>query len=398
MTYIVSEQRWRQVAWLLLALWGAVLWLAGPASQSLRIRSICRPLSCSSYQLGAPAASTLSGHGISLTAYAVFTVLVLGFLSVVWYGLAGLIILREPDNRGAVMAAFFLVAFPLLEVATWIPSAPSWLKTLLPATGVAVLLLFCLLFPDGTFAPAWALWLAPLAMAGVLSAFLPLAPRAAVLAAALAAVVAAQVARFRTVSSWAQRQQAKWALYGVLAAAVAFAALAVGFLLLPAAQTGTGGIYRSFANSTGLALAASPIPISTGIAILRYHLWDIDRVVSLTLGYAILTAVLAGLYVAGVILLEQLVQLFTTNGSDAAIALSTLTVVAVFGPLRRRIQTGIDRYFHRAKYDAARTLAAFGERLRREVDLDALSRDLTSVVEETLNPERVSLWVRTEVK
>src|SRR5579884_1693131 len=383
MTYIVSEQRWRQVAWLLLALWGAVLWLAGPASQSLRIRSICRPLSCSSYQLGAPAASTLSGHGISLTAYAVFTVLVLGFLSVVWYGLAGLIILREPDNRGAVMAAFFLVAFPLLEVATWIPSAPSGLKSL---------------FPDGTFAPGWARWLVPLALAGGLSAYLPLLPRGVVLAIALASVVAAQVARFRTISSSAQRQQTKWALYGVIAAAVAFATLAAGFLVVPAAQTGPGGLYRSFANSTGLALAASPIPISTGIAILRYHLWDIDRVVSLTLGYALLTAMLAGLYIAGVILLEQLVQVFTPSGSDAPIALSTLTVVALFGPLRRRIQTGIDRYFYRAKYDAARTLAAFGDRLRREVDLDAVSRDLTGVVEEALRPERVTLWVRTEAK
>ena len=107
-----------------------------------------------------------------------------------------------------------------------------------------------------------------------------------------------------------------------------------------------------------------------------------------------LTIVLAGVYIGGVIGLQALFGAVIGNGSAPAIAISTLAIVALFGPMRRRIQLLIDRRFYRSRYDAARTVAAFGERLRDQVDLDHLSKDLTSVVHETLRPEHVSLWLR----
>lgn len=103
---------------------------------------------------------------------------------------------------------------------------------------------------------------------------------------------------------------------------------------------------------------------------------------------------LGGIYIGGVIGFQALFRLFVGNGSAPAIALSTLAIVALFGPLRRRIQVGIDRRFYRGKYDAARTLSEFGERLRDQVDLAHLSGDLASVVQHTSHPQHVSLWLR----
>jgi hypothetical protein len=336
----------------------------------------------------------LTSNGISLTVYAVLTVVVLGALSIIWYGLAGLIMWRRPADRGAVISAYFLVLFPLLEVSTWIPSAPSMLQSFLPAVGVAVLFIFCLLFPDGYFAPRWTVWLVPLCILGGMSAFLPSALHALVFVVVLAGILAAQVSRYRLVSSWSQRQQTKWALFGLVAAIGGFVAIAVGLVLLPAGQRGHGSLFFSFASSTGLALASSAIPITIGIAVLRYRLWDINRIISLALVYTSLTVILGAIYIGGVIGLQALLQVFAGNTPRVAIALSTLAIAALFGPLRRRIQTQIDRRFYRRKYDAVRTLAAYGEHLRDETDLDQFRHDLTAVVRETFQPEYVSLWLR----
>ncbi|HEV3311547.1 MAG TPA: hypothetical protein VG815_13625 [Chloroflexota bacterium] len=390
----MSGARLRQLSWLTLAVIGAGLWFVGPASQSLRIRDICRTkASCAPYQLDTAGAAALTSHGISLTAYATTTVVLLGGLSVIWYGLGGLIMWRKPWDRGAVLAAFFLVAFPLLEVTTWIPSAPPLVKNLPPAVGITVLCLFCVLFPDGRFSPRWARWLIPLMVLAGAAVVLPTILRAVVLGAVLAGVLGSQVSRFRSISSWGQRQQTKWALLGVVAAMTGFVGLALGLVVLPVQQTDHGGLFTSFANSTGLAVASSAIPITIAIAVLRYHLWDINRVISLTLVYTSLTAILGAVYVVGVVGLQRLFELFAGNGSSIAIAISTLVIAALFGPLRRRIQIGIDRRFYRAKYDAARTLAAFGDRLRHEVDLAHLCGDLTVVVHETFSPEHVTLWL-----
>jgi hypothetical protein len=138
------------------------------------------------------------------------------------------------------------------------------------------------------------------------------------------------------------------------------------------------------------------IPLAIGTAILRHHLYDIDIIINRTLVYGSLTAMLLGLYFGGVATIQAMFRALTSQEqqSQLAIVASTLAIAALFAPLRRRIQSFIDRRFYRRKYDARQTLEVFSSKMRNETDLDALSGDLVGVVRETVQPAHVSLWVR----
>jgi hypothetical protein len=136
------------------------------------------------------------------------------------------------------------------------------------------------------------------------------------------------------------------------------------------------------------------IPLSIGFSILRYRLYDIDLIIRRTLIYGMLTATLALIYWSGVVGLQALLRPITGPGNDFAIVASTLLIAALFLPLRRRIQAFIDRRFFRRKYNAAKTLATFSQTARDEVELDRLGERLVAVVEETMQPAHVSLWLR----
>jgi hypothetical protein len=207
---------------------------------------------------------------------------------------------------------------------------------------------------------------------------------------------ASLVVRFRR-SRGVERMQLKWFAYiGTLTAfGLALAMLAVFFGTQPPEDG--GGTWLDIVGAVGWFLALGTIvlgiPAATGIAILRHRLYDIDVVINRTLVYGALTATLAAAYLGSVLLL-QLALGPLTEDNGLAIAGSTLGVAALFRPARARIQAGVDRRFFRRKYDASQTLAGFGSRLRDEVELDALSAELRTVVVDTMQPAHVSLWMR----
>jgi hypothetical protein len=202
------------------------------------------------------------------------------------------------------------------------------------------------------------------------------------------AAVASLLVRFRR-SVGDERQQIKWLLYAAAAIPTWFATN----LLLSAAFPALSELV-AFWLVDNLLFAGTPIAI--GVAILKYRLYEIDLIINRTLVYGSLTATLVAVYFGGVVLLQRLLVALTGEKSTLAVVASTLVIAALFNPLRRRIQSFIDRRFYRRKYDARKTLEAFSAKLRDETDLDALSDDLVGVVRETMQPAHVSLWLRPD--
>ncbi|MDP9321443.1 MAG: hypothetical protein M3P16_10155 [Chloroflexota bacterium] len=205
------------------------------------------------------------------------------------------------------------------------------------------------------------------------------------LPAAILASVASLILRWRRFVG-VERQQLKWV--GAAALLLGLDLVAVIVLASFGAIPESGGI-----TFVLLALGIALVPVAVGIAILRYRLYDIDLIIRGTLVYAALSAVLLAAYVGGVALFESLLAPFTA-GNGIAVAISTLAVVALFQPVRRRIQGFVDRRFYRRRYDTERTLDQFAARLRDEVELDALRGDLLTVVGDTMQPVHASLWLR----
>jgi hypothetical protein len=187
-----------------------------------------------------------------------------------------------------------------------------------------------------------------------------------------------------------ERQQIKWLLY---ASAIFF----VGNFLKNTVFSPLGGVsWGLWVGYLLVALGGLGGPIAIGIAILRYRLYEIDTLINRTLVYGSLTVALVALYFGGIVVLQRLFVLLTGQQSTLAVVASTLLIAALFNPLRRRIQSFIDRRFYRRKYDARKTLEAFSAKLRDETDLQTLNNDLVGVVRETMQPAHVSLWVRPE--
>jgi hypothetical protein len=213
---------------------------------------------------------------------------------------------------------------------------------------------------------------------------------------AYGSLVFAQVYRYRRVSTPMERQQTKWIVFGVAVALLGFLLLAY---LLPAFLE----LFISLQSLdlllvdvlvTSIYLVLLPIPLSFAVAILRYRLWDVDVLINKALVYSLLTGTLVAVYTGCIIGLQALLRGLFNQTSEIAIVVSTLLIAALFQPLRKRIQAIIDRRFYRRKYDAARTLTAFSATLRNEVDLSQLSEQLVAVVQETMQPTYVWLWLR----
>ena len=305
--------------------------------------------------------------------------------------------------------------------------AMAWLSQWPSAVAYGLVVTFLLLlFPDGRLvSPRWRIvaWAAAADLAG-LSAWIAFAPgplsavgletvpnplgiqwpgppprlleaiarQALELLIALSALLillsaASMVVRFRRARG-VERQQLKWFTYAPLVAVLVWLISSIPALMSEAPSVVV--VLRVYIAG---AIIAVGIPLAIGIAVLRYRLYDIDRLINRTLVYGLLTVLLALVYAAGVFLLGPLLN--PAGGESAlAVAASTLAVAAFFQPARRRVQAGVDRRFNRRRYEATKSVAAFSTRLRDEIDLDTLSAELLAVVNQTMEPTRASLWLR----
>ncbi len=354
----------------------------------------------------------LGDTGLSLRSYALLNVVVDKGFQLAWLAVGALIFWRRSDDQVALLVSAFLVSFGPVTVEptaanTLISSQPAWW---LPVRGVEAVgnvcsVLFFFLFPGGRFVPRWTRWLAVAFIAFQLSRSLlaGLYSRSPALETVsflvflgiVVSITWSLVYRYRRFSSPAQRQQTRWVVLGTtLGIAGTFPFKLPVDLLLVGGDTPLALLFLK----VGFALSFMLVPLSIGVAVLRSRLFDVDVLINRTLVYAILSATLVGVYFGGIVLLQRVFAGLTGQEKlpQLAIVASTLAIAALFDPLRRRIQSFIDRRFYRRKYDATKTLGAFSARLREETDLGTLSDDLVSVVKETMQPEHVSLWLRPD--
>jgi hypothetical protein len=398
--------RFLRVVWIAVAALTAGVFVWGMPSEFARLRTACDDdLSCAWLpRLTVENTGQLRELGLSTYFFASYFVVIEMAFTITSFAIGAMILWRRPDDRMALvvslmlltLGAAFFVPYPLLDLS------PVW--TLLAQTvsfvGSTLLILFLYIFPDGRFVPGWTRWPAAVWIAGFIPAnyfydsalFVFDYQRVNTLLTMgfVGITVYAQVYRYHRVSNPAQRLQTKWVVFGIVVALGGVCALVVLDLLVPS------GVMASLFGSTTLFFFAFLIPLSIGVAVLRYRLFDIDILINRTLVYGSLTATLAVVYFGGVAVTQTLFRLLTGQQQQPQLAVvaSTLAIAALFGPLRRRIQNLIDRRFYRRKYDAQRTLAIFSKALREETDLNVLGQHLTSVVRNTVQPEHVSLWLK----
>ncbi|MGZ3584523.1 MAG: hypothetical protein ACXWP6_18245 [Ktedonobacterales bacterium] len=338
-------------------------------------------------------------------AFALEVLAALGFFVV-----AALIFLRRLRDPVALFVSLMLVAFGAALPGTayaLLHSLPIWRAPAGPvqALGWFLLLPFAYLFPTGRFAPRWTWLLVPLWALWVLSFFLladvleersnlfvPLSFVVWVIW--LGSGVLAQLYRYRYVSTPVQRQQTKWVVFGFVLAVIGSGVATVPhIILLSQRQSESLDIFYRLIAVSVMSLAGLLIPLTIGIAILRYQLFDIDKLINRTLVYGSLTALHVLIYLTSVFVLESVLRAITGQTSSVAVVAATLITVALFRPLRRRIQRAIDRRFYRRKYNAARVLDDFSASLCQEVDLVQLRAHLVTVVAKTMEPAHISLWL-----
>ncbi|HYB02212.1 MAG TPA: hypothetical protein VED37_18460 [Ktedonobacteraceae bacterium] len=384
-----------EVAALVYSLTGAVM----------QLQVLCSS-SCAIQQLSVDAVKALQHAGLSLEDYIAFYITVILISTVLCYTLAAVLLWHRRDDWMALLVSLMLMSFGPgsisngIRFSQWVgPTLASHLSSLFDVINLTILVLIFFLFPSGRFVPRWTRWFVYFVIGiEIVIVIIPrfTAPEPLIdiynylFIGILLSLVIAQVYRYRRVSTPSQCQQTKWVVYSLVVSITSVVALLVIFQPLP------GSLLSSLDLIANLLLTL--IPISFAVAMLRYRLWDIDIIINRTLVYGSLTVILALLYFGLIFAIQFLLRGIINQNNDIAIVVSTLTIAALFRPLHLRIQRVIDRRFYRRKYDAAKTLEAFSATLRNEVDLDTLREHLLSVVQETMQPAHVSLWLRESGK
>jgi hypothetical protein len=289
-------------------------------------------------------------------------------------------------------------------VSTTYPALELPVTFLIMLGGIVLLHLFFFIFPNGRFVPKWTrwLWLTTVFIFFILYIVASLPGREGLYESAqplwmlmLLVSIGTQIYRYRSVSGPGERQQTKMVLSALLVTVLGVGALLLSMVLLPNNRDlGFEGALNEIILLVIGTFALSVIPLGIGVSILRYRLWDIDIIIRRTVQYVVVTAVLLLVYFGSVTLLQSALTGLTGSQSPLVIVLSTLLIAALFSPLRRRVQSYIDRRFYRNKYDAAQMLARFAQTAQDEVDMENLSAVLINVVEETMQPEQTTLWLK----
>ena len=355
--------------------------------------------------------AALTETGLSAGAYALYNVALDTIFVSVFAVVAIVIFWRRSDDPMALLVATMLVLWGALnglfvETSAAIEGTHPFVDaalSLLTYAGYVAWMLFFYLFPSGRFVPRWTRWLALIWGVGFFGlwnltpfgppSWPPLLFNAAVLM-VWGSFLVAQVYRYTRVSDRAQRQQTKWVVFGVAMAMTG--ALTTIFTLGAAVDLSPQEVGPRMMSMLLMDAFGLLIPVSIGVAVLRSRLFDVDVVINRTLVYGSLTAMLVVVYFGGVVGLQRVFVATAGHSSTLAVVVSTLMIAALFNPLRRRIQSFIDRRFYRHKYDAAKTLEAFSAKLRDETDLHTLNDYLVGVVKETMQPAHTSLWLRTD--
>ena len=377
------------------------------------LTTVCQAEPCIALTLLPADVAVLEAMGLSPQFYAGYQVGVEILTVVIITLLAALIFWQRSQDWMGILVAFALVLFGasfMVESDTALmkqyPAFQPAFNLLNTFSGVPFVLLFYL-FPDGRFVPRWTRWAAialtiialadpvflrvsPTITSGIFSAVAMFAFLVCLLIGVLA-----QVYRYRHISDAVQRQQTKWVVFGLTS--LFFVVLTWSlFVELAPPEPGYPRMFFNMVIFSFAFLLFMLFPATVVISILRYRLWDIDLVIRRTLIYGLLTGSLAFVYFGSVLVTQTLFQAVTgrAESSPLTIVLSTLIIAALFNPLRRRLQTLINRRFYRQSYDAAVTLADFAATARDEVDLTSLTHELVRVVDETMRPTHISLWLR----
>ena len=311
-----------------------------------------------------------------------------------------LIFWRRADDWMAMVMSGALMTV-LLEGAQGIDPSFNAVLGVLFGIGTALFLPIPFIFPTGRFEPSWMRWpvVAITIPYVVLVVFFLDAPQYASLTAIATLLwaglsVYAMPYRYFRVSGATERQQIKWVLLGISATFVSAIYYSSGTVLYPASQPSQTRLVALLINLPVYVGCYGFFAFSMLVAMLRYRLWDIDLIIRRTLIYSMLSGLLALTYFGSVVVLQGLFTTVTGQQSPVVLVLSTLAIAALFFPLRNRVQDFIDRRFFRKKYDAAKVIADFAATCRDETDLDKLTARLVEVVDETMQPEGVTLWLK----
>ncbi len=366
---------------------------------------------CPDTRYTAAQVAALNASGISLRFFATWMIANQILFLLFCVGVATLIFWRRSDEWMAIFSAITLVLFAVYgdnhQMGTACALQPHFPGLAQVTNVLSQLAGFCLpvlfyLFPSGQWTPRWTRWMTiPWFLAAAVSVgsanlfFQHLSVGNIVEPVLFSTCIAAQVYRYLRVSNPEERRQTKWVVLGIAVGLTGFSSIiAWGAFNGNYDPTTTRWPLDMFLVMPVIDTFLSAIPISIGIAILRSKLFDIDLLINRVLIYGSVVGLLALLYLVSVIILQSLAQRLTGQTSSLAIVVSTLAIAALFQPLRRNIRNAIDRRFYRRKYDAARTVAKFSELVQHEVDLKRLNEGLLAVVDKTMRPAHLSLWLR----